>query len=54
MSDYVQNNVETHMGDNSDHGQGSGDQASFNVPPNLSGMPLIPLKLANNIRKPNY
>jgi len=53
MSDYVQNSMETHVGDNSDHGQGSGDQASCNVLSNVSGMPLIPPKLANNIRNPN-
>ena len=34
MPKSVQNNVKTHIGDNSDHGQGSGDQASYNVPLN--------------------
>jgi len=42
------------MGDNSDHGQGLGDQALFNVPPNLSGMPIIRCALANRIANPNY
>lgn len=54
MSESMQNNAETHIGDNSDHGQGLVNQALCNVPPNLGRMPSIPLELASNIRKPNY
>ena len=54
MLEFMQNNVETPMGDNSHHGQGLGDQASFNVPPNLSGIPPIPPKLTTNIGNPHY
>ena len=54
MSEPVQNNAETHIGDNLDNVKGSGDQASHNVPPSLSGMPPIPSELANNIGNPNY
>ena len=43
MSEYMQNNTETHIGDNSDHGQWSNDQASCNVLANLSGMSSISL-----------
>jgi len=38
-AESVQNNVETHIRDNSDHGQGSGDQALFNVPQYLGECP---------------
>ena len=54
MSESVQNNAETHIGDNSNHGQGSDKQASYNVPPNFSEMPPIPHELANNIENLNY
>jgi len=42
------------MEENSGHGRGSGDQVFCNVPPSLSGMPLILSELANNIGNPNY
>ena len=32
MSESVRNNAEVHIGEISDYGQGSGDQASQNVP----------------------
>ena len=54
MSEPMQNNAETHIGDNSNHDKGSGDQASCNIPPSNSRMPLIPSELANSIRNPNY
>ena len=54
MSESVHNNVEVHIEEISDHGQGSGDQASHHVPPNFGQMPPIPSELANNIRDPNY
>ena len=54
MFESVQNNAETDIGDNSDHGQGSGEQASCNVPPHFGEMPPIPHKLAKNIKNPNY
>jgi len=54
MFESMQNNVETHIGDNSDHSQGSGEQALCHVPPNFNEMPPIPSELANNIRKSNY
>ena len=52
MSELVQNNAEIHIKDNSDHGQGSGDQASHHVSPNFGQIPLISSKLANNIGDP--
>lgn len=54
MSESVQNNAEIHIEDNLDHGQGSGEEASHHVPPNLAQMPPIPLEFANNIRDLNY
>jgi len=54
MSQLGQNNVETHIGDNSEHGQGSGEQAVCNVPPNFGKMPPILPNLANNIGNLNY
>lgn len=54
MSEHVQNNTETHIGDISNHSQALGEQVFHNVPPNLSGMPPIPLELTNNIGNPNY
>jgi len=42
MSESVQN-IEIHVEDNSGHGQGSGEQASYHVPPNFDQMPPIPL-----------
>jgi len=54
MSESIQNNVETYIGDNSDYVQALGDQTLCNVPSNLSGMPSILPKLANNIGNPNY
>ena len=50
----MQNDVETHVGDDSDHDQGSSAQASCNMLPNLGGMAPIPPGLANNIGNPNY
>ena len=38
MSELVENNAETHRGDNLDHSQGSCDQTSCNVPSNLNEM----------------
>jgi len=49
MSGSTQNNMETHIGDDSDHDQGSGAPASCNTL-----MPAIPPDLANNIGNPNY
>jgi len=54
MSESVQNNEETHLGDNSDYDKGLGEQASCNAPPNFGEMPPILPKLANNIINPNY
>ena len=54
MSKLVQNNAETHIGVNLDHGQGSGEQASCNVPSNFGEMPQILPELVNNIGNPNY
>ena len=54
MFESVQNNAEVHIEEISDHGQGSGDQASQHVPPNFGQMPLIPSDLANNIGDLNY
>ena len=53
MYESVQNNIETQVRDYSNHDQGSGAQASCNVPPNLSGMPSIPPELTSNIGNPN-
>ena len=49
----MHNNTEVHIEEISDHGKGSGDQASHHVPPNFSQMTLIPQKIANNIGDPN-
>ena len=54
MSESVHNNAEVHIAEISDHGQGSVDQASHNVPPNFGQMPPILSELANNIGDPNY
>ena len=54
MSESIKNNAETHIGDNSDHDQRSGMQASCNLPSNLGEMPPIRSKLANNVGDPNY
>jgi len=54
MSESVHNNVEVHVQEISNHGQGSGKQASHHVPPNFGQMPPIPSDLANNIGGPNY
>ena len=54
MSKLVQNNTEIHIKDNSDHGQGSGEQASHHVPPNFGEMPPTPPEFANNIGDANY
>ena len=54
MSESMQHNMETHVGDNSDYGHGSGDQVLCDGPPNLSRNPLFPSKLANNVGNPNY
>jgi len=54
MSELVQNITEIHVEDNSDHGRGSGEQASYHVPPNFAQMPRIPLEFANDIGDPNY
>ena len=52
MSKSMQNNSENHMGGNSNHGRGSGEQALCNV--NFGEMPPIPPELDNNIRNLNY
>jgi len=54
MSESVHNNAEIHIEEVSDHGKGSGDEASHHMPPNFSQMPLIPSELANNIGDLNY
>ena len=48
------NNAEIHIKEVSDHGQGSGDQASHHVQLNFGQMPPIPSELANNIGDLNY
>jgi len=45
-----QNNAETHMEENSYHGQGLGDQVLGNVAITLSGMPSIPPEFVSNMR----
>ena len=54
MSKSVHNNEEVSIEEISDHGQGSGDQASHHATLNFGQMPPIPSKLANNIGEPNY
>jgi len=54
MFKSVHNNIEVHMEEISDHGQGSSDQASHHVPSNFGQMPLISSELANNIGDSNY
>ena len=54
ISKSVQNDAEIHIGNNSDHGKGSGEQVSCTVPPNFGEMPPIPPELANNVCNPNY
>ena len=54
MSESMQNNAETHIGDNSDNGQGLSEQVSRRVLANFSKMPTIIPESANNIRNPNY
>jgi len=54
MSESVQNNAEIHIEDNSYHSQGSGEQASHHVLPNLAQMPPIPPEFTNNIGNLNY
>jgi len=46
--------VQIHIEDNSDHGQGSGEQASHYVLPNFAQLPPIPPEFANNIGDLNY
>jgi len=52
MSEFVYNNVT--IGDNMDQGQRLGDQASCNVPINLSTGSLATLMMLENPDKPNY
>ena len=54
MSESVHNNAEIHTEEVSNHGQGSGDEASHHVLPNFGQMPPIPSELANIIGDPNY
>jgi len=54
MSESVHNNAEVHIEEISNHGQGSGDQASHHVMPNFGQMPPISFELANNIGDSNY
>jgi len=49
MSESVQNNAKIHIEDNSDHGQGSSEQASHHVLPNFSEMPPTSPEFANNM-----
>jgi len=54
MFELVHNNVEVHIEEISDYGQGLGDQASPHVSPNFGPMPPISSELADNIGDPNY
>ena len=54
MSESMYNNEEIHIEEISDHGQGSGDQASHHVPLNFGQMPPILFELAHNSGDPNY
>jgi len=54
MYESMQNNANTHIGDDLERGQRSGEQASCHMPPNLGKMPPIFPELANNIGNPNY
>ena len=49
MPESVQNNANIHIEYNSNHGQGSGEQASHHVSPNFGQMPPIPPELAKDI-----
>jgi len=54
VSESMHNNAEIHIEEISDHGHGSGDQASHHMPPNFDQMLLIPSELANSIGDLNY
>ena len=54
MSESVHNNEEIHIEEILDHGQGSGDQASHQVPPNFGQVPPISSELAHNSGGPDY
>jgi len=53
MSESVQNNMEVHVEDNLEQGQGSGDQASSQEPQH-GQTPLLPSELASNLGNPNH
>ena len=53
MSESVQNNMEIHVEDNLEQGQGSGDQASCQEPQHCD-MPPLPSELASNLGNPSY
>ena len=54
MLESVYNNLEVHIEEISDDGQGLGDHASNHVPSNFGQMPPIPAELTNDIGDPNY
>ena len=54
MYEPIHNNIKAPIEDTMDQDQGSGKRASYNLPPNLSGMPSILPELAGNIGNPNY
>jgi len=49
ISEYVQNNAESHVEEHFDHSQGSRDQVLCNVLITLSGMPSISPELFSNM-----
>ena len=53
MSRTMQNDNEVHVEDNSEQGQGSGDQASCQGPPH-GDMPPSLSELASNLVDPSY
>jgi len=53
MSESAQNNMEVHVEDNLDQGQGSGDQASCQEPQH-GDTPPLPSELASNLGNSNY
>ena len=53
MSELVQNNMEVHVEDNLEQGQGSGDQASCQELQH-GDTPPLPSELASNLGNPNY
>jgi len=53
MSESAQNNMEVHVEDNLDQGQGSGDQASYQEPQH-GDTPPLPSELASNLGNSNY